>query len=276
MITLAALLATGLAVAWAAPRLLLAGSWQPRSPRLALALWHLALAVVVGCVLVALGVAVWMAVMSSTGPHAHGVEGIVATVVGWTGLILVGGIALVVYTAAETTFPREQSPLRLLAGVPHDIEHLDRGLDLVTYEIDEPFACAVPGRPGTIAVGRGARRLLTEVRFRAVVEHERAHLRYRHHLAVSAARLYAACVPRTRAARALPRVTRLLIELMADDDAARRVGAVHLANALAVIGESTGDAGMILRAERLASRKWPSARLSATPRASAHVASLRA
>ena len=94
-----------------------------------------------------------------------------------------------------------------------------------------------------------------------MLEHERAHLRYRHHLAMGIASIYAGCLPRTRSARALVRTTRLLVELTADDAAARRVGAVHLANALTQVGEATGDAAMIVRAERLTLRTWPPARV---------------
>lgn len=45
MIPIAALLALAVAALWLGPRVLTAGSWQVRFPRVALAAWHAALAV---------------------------------------------------------------------------------------------------------------------------------------------------------------------------------------------------------------------------------------
>ncbi|MGO2684385.1 MAG: hypothetical protein ACTIAA_09190, partial [Microbacterium sp.] len=53
------------------------------------------------------------------------------------------------------------------------------------------------------------------------------------------------------------RATLLLVELMADDAAARQAGAAHLANALSQMAEAGDDVGMALRAERLTLRRWP-------------------
>ncbi|WP_396900164.1 M56 family metallopeptidase [Mycolicibacterium sp.] len=58
---------------------------------------------------------------------------------------------------------------------------------------DHAQAFAVPGRGGTVVVTDGLRKALTAAEFEAVVRHERAHLRHRHHFYVQMAEL-AACI----------------------------------------------------------------------------------
>ena len=55
----------------------------------------------------------------------------------------------------------------------------------------------------------------------------------------------------------LKRSATLLVELAADDIAAKQEGPTELANALAVMAKATGDETMFLRAERLTTKKWP-------------------
>lgn len=259
MLAVLALLAAAVGLAALAPRLLTAGCWQPRHPRTALALWHATLLAVAGCVAAAGVVAVVLALTAA--PSDAGA--VVATVAGWAALVAVGGAVAAIASGADGAFDDPVDGLRQLRAVPHDEVREADGTRVLVFQADEPFACAVPGREPTLVVTEGLRALLTDAQLRAVLAHERAHLRYRHHLAVGLARLYGNSLPRSRAARALQRTTRLLVELMADDAAARRVGAVHLANALVRVGEATGDAAMIVRAERIAQRRWMPARTHA-------------
>lgn len=253
MLVVLGLLVTAGIVFWGAPRLLAAGHWQPHYPRLALAMWHATLVIVVLCVLSATGVAVGVAALGS----ASGADAVLVTIVGWMLLLGLGGAAVVLSVSWEGGLEAAPRVLDRLRAVAHDEHWPGDGTRVLIFESEAPFACAVAGRTPTLVMTTGLRALLTDARLRAVLEHERAHLRYRHHLAMGIARVYAECLPRTRTAQALLRTTRLLIELTADDAAARRAGAVHLANALTQVGEATGDAAMIVRAERLATRRWP-------------------
>lgn len=145
-------------------------------------------------------------------------------------------------------------------ALPHTTKRIDRRTNLVICRSDEPFACAIPGRDAAVVITTGLRAILTRAQLASVVAHERAHLRGRYYAAMRLAVLNRASLPAWRPGRRLPRATNLLVELITDDDeAARRPGAVHLANALIRI-RHTHDPSMDLRAERLADRQWAWAR----------------
>lgn len=257
MLVIAGLILAAIMVACVAPHLLTAGRWQPRYPRLALAMWHLTLFLVIACLLAATVIAGALAAFGA----AAGDGGVApVSIVGWVLLLGLGGAIVSFAAGSEGAFDDASDVLRALQAVGHEETWAADGSRILTFEEETPFACVIPGATPTLILTTGLRTLLTDARLRAVIEHERAHLRYRHHLAMGIARLYAGVLPRTRTARALLRTTRLLVELIADDAAARRAGAVHLANALTLVGETTGDAAMLARAERLTLRRWAPAR----------------
>ncbi|WP_018653619.1 M48 family metalloprotease [Actinomadura flavalba] len=86
---------------------------------------------------------------------------------------------------------------------------------------DEPVALAVPGRDGGVLVSRGLLALLTRDELRVVFEHERCHLRHRHHRYLAAGALSAAVLPPLRP---LDRRLRFTVERWADEAAAEAVG----------------------------------------------------
>ncbi len=110
--------------------------------------------------------------------------------------------------------------------------------------VDYPAAAAycVPGLRSRIVISAGALDLLDQAELAAVLAHERAHLRERHDLVL---------LPFTALARAFPRsvlVQRsyasvaLLVEMLADDHAARQRPARELVTALIRVG-SAGPPG---------------------------------
>ena len=110
----------------------------------------------------------------------------------------------------------------------------------VRYVADQrPYAFALPPRRGGIVVSQGCRDVLTEEELAAVLAHERAHVRQRHHLVLllSGALVQGlAWVPLLAAIRAaLPHY----LEIAADDAARREVGIPALASALLRLGERT-------------------------------------
>lgn len=56
------------------------------------------------------------------------------------------------------------------------------GGELAVVDDPVPLACTVPGRPGRIVLSTGLLRVLDAQQRRAVLAHERTHLRHRHHL----------------------------------------------------------------------------------------------
>ncbi|GAA1450708.1 M56 family metallopeptidase [Nocardiopsis tropica] len=99
-------------------------------------------------------------------------------------------------------------------------------------ETAEPGAYCVPGSRGGVVITRGALGALTASQARAVLAHERAHLRGRHHLVVAWARLLDRAFPGVPLFRAAAREVPVLVEWAADDHAVRTVGMRPLVHAL--------------------------------------------
>jgi Zn-dependent protease with chaperone function len=110
---------------------------------------------------------------------------------------------------------------------------------LVLVDDPDPVAYAVPGRPGRIVVSAALLRSLPPVQRRALLAHEAAHLRCRHHVYVQLGRLAAAANPLLRPVAA---AIDLAVERWADEVAACEVGdraAVGHAVATVALGRST-------------------------------------
>jgi Zn-dependent protease with chaperone function len=135
------------------------------------------------------------------------------------------------------------------------------GLDAVVVDAPERAAYCVAGRPDTIVVTSAALDALTDRHLQAVLAHERAHLAGRHHHVLAFARALAAAIPRvtlfSRGAREIAR----LLEISADDAAARSHGSQTLLDALLALSAgaptpqgAVGAAGtdVLARAEHLA------------------------
>ncbi|GAB4051372.1 hypothetical protein GCM10028775_27810 [Catellatospora paridis] len=124
-------------------------------------------------------------------------------------LLLFGAVRLVRDVRSRRRVLRE---LRA-AGTPN--------AGLVVADWAEPFAVAVPGRPGHVLVTSGMLRVLSPQEQRVLFAHENAHLRRRHHRWVTVSSWAAALNPLVSPMAVL--VGRL-VERWADEDAAVVVG----------------------------------------------------
>jgi Zn-dependent protease with chaperone function len=124
------------------------------------------------------------------------------------------------------------------------------GTRVAIVEAEHALACAVPGRAGGVLLSTGLAARLTEDELQAVVAHEAAHLRERHDLLVGVAESIERAVPWVPGARAMARSTRVLVELAADDAAARRVGRDAVRRAVLAADDTSALARV--RASRLA------------------------
>lgn len=116
------------------------------------------------------------------------------------------------------------------------------GHAVLVTEDPRPFALTLPRRHGGIVVSTGTLDLLAPDELAAVLAHEEAHLRQRHHLVtavVAALSRRLRWVPLIAAAEA---ALGHYLEIAADDAARRRVGTPALAGALLAIGENAGPA----------------------------------
>ncbi|MEU0966043.1 M56 family metallopeptidase [Streptomyces sp. NPDC005917] len=93
--------------------------------------------------------------------------------------------------------------------------------ELVVVDDDTPQAFALPGAPGRIVVSCGMLRCLDHEEREALLAHERAHLRGRHHAFQAVWRLAAALNPLLRP---LADAGGFALERWADEEAAARVG----------------------------------------------------
>jgi Zn-dependent protease with chaperone function len=157
---------------------------------------------------------------------------------------------------------------RLLLGLVARPDAHNRALVL-----DHPAAAAyyLPGRPGCVVVSSGTLDALTEDELAAVLAHEHAHARERHHLVLAPFHALHRAIPCRATARAVACVE-LLAEMRADDQAACDHGAAALVAALHrfhhVAGArraprgalATADQAVTLRIERLRADRQPLAR----------------
>ncbi|KUN82657.1 peptidase M48 Ste24p [Streptomyces bungoensis] len=110
---------------------------------------------------------------------------------------------------------------RHLVWVRRERADLPGETELVVVDDDVPLAFALPGAPGRVVVSRGMLHCLRDDEREALLAHERAHLRGRHHLFQSVWRLTAALNPLLRP---LAVAGGYVLERWADEEAAERVG----------------------------------------------------
>jgi Zn-dependent protease with chaperone function len=113
---------------------------------------------------------------------------------------------------------------------------------IAVADLAEPFAVAVPGRPGHVLVTSGMLRLLDDRERRVLLAHERSHLTRHHHRLVAIAGLAAAMNPLLSRLAAL---VAFLVERWADEDAATRVGDRGL------VARTVAKASLAARGQRL-------------------------
>lgn len=219
--------AAALLLAIAAAAYLRRAGWVPGRPHLAVGLWQITgltgVSALVGG-LIALGLApLRQGVVPGLGSFfaGHldaGRSALVVTGLGLAAAVLAAQAVFTVRVARHRA--RHRDLLTLVARRRGEALELEHGVAV---------AYCLPGRTPRIVVSSGARSLLTEAELQAVLAHERAHLRGRHHLVLGPFSALAAAVPWfRRTAEDLA----LLVEMCADDHAARRHGAGTVASAL--------------------------------------------
>jgi Zn-dependent protease with chaperone function len=106
------------------------------------------------------------------------------------------------------------------------------GIDGLVIDAPQKVAYCVGGRPGTVVITSAAVAALERPHLDAVLAHERAHLAGRHHLLLTATRALATSVPQLRLFTVAHAEVARLLEMCADDCAARRHGPTALLAAI--------------------------------------------
>jgi Zn-dependent protease with chaperone function len=157
------------------------------------------------------------------------------------GLALSAAIAIRVAWAfiqvarARLTERRRQRTLAALCG------RQASELDAVILDTAQPAAYCLPGRGNAVILTSGTIELLTRPQLAAVLAHERAHLDARHHRLLAGAALAARALAELPFMRELPRQIRRLLEMHADDLAARTHDPETLATALFAVATARPD-----------------------------------
>lgn len=118
----------------------------------------------------------------------------------------------------------------------------DAALGALVVDHDTALAYCLPGRHRQIVLTTGALSALGDEQLRAVLAHERAHLRGRHHLVLAGSEGLARAFPRVPIFRdAREEITRL-VELLADDAATHASDRFSVAEALVTVAANAAPA----------------------------------
>jgi beta-lactamase regulating signal transducer with metallopeptidase domain len=128
------------------------------------------------------------------------------------------------------------------------IGRTDQRLGAVVVDYGEPAAYSLPGARQPIVLTSAAIEALDDAQLTAVLAHERAHQRGHHHLLVLVASSLAAAFPRVPAFRHGHELVTHLVELLADDAAARTSSRLKAAEALLALSAPAPAAPLALAA----------------------------
>lgn len=235
-----ALLFSAFLFAGPVPARLVAARWTRRAPAAGLVVWQ-TVGLLGGLSLLAAELTIMAHRQDGSWPRAvarsvarpadldlGGLLGGTALIV--TGLWLLGVLATSAFRVARGR-RRHRNLLDLFSvpaptAVPSDVRVLQHAV---------AAAYSIPGRPGQIVVSTGICDRFTPDALRAVVEHERAHLRQHHDIVIQPFVAWQRSFPFLSTARAARHQVEQLTEYLADDAACRAVGAPALRAALIVM-----------------------------------------
>ncbi|WP_019971700.1 M56 family metallopeptidase [Mycobacterium sp. 141] len=250
------------ALTWLAPVLLISPVWQDVKPRLSVAGWLTA----VGSALCAwLGALAILVIGASRSLLTHTAPTFCVETLGITRVLAspppvatVLVAVLLTLTAAVAVYTARRLVRALLSTRRQNRHHVESvrivgrpseydGVVAVTAA--EPTAyCVAGGGKTAVVVTTGALELLDPRQLAAVLAHERAHLRGRHHLIVATLHALAAALPRlplmVYAARTVP----TLLEMCADDVATRHHSRDALLTSIVALSTRQPREGTVLAA----------------------------
>lgn len=251
--TLLVLLVLAFALAVAAPAWLVRAGWTHRAPGLGVLAWQAVAATLVVCVIAAAYImivpwhpadgaidVVWRLCLDAL----VGAHGTAAQVMAWAGLMVLvavlGRIAVAAGSLAHAAVRRRRH-----TALVRLIGHHRAEMDATVVDHPDCVVYLVPGRRGQIVVTTGALSRLSPPELAAVLAHERAHARGRHHLPLALAVLLCRAFPAVNVFRQAQPQIRRLVELCADEDACRSHSRLALARALVVLASPAGPSGVL-------------------------------
>ncbi|MQA01675.1 MAG: M48 family metalloprotease [Streptosporangiales bacterium] len=255
MVTPVVLGVLALVLAGPAPALLARASWPHLVPRATAVLWQ---ALALAAVLAALGAGLALATGLLVAQPLGTVELVLYAAVLVLTVLVAGRLAWAVVSLAVHTRSRRRRH-RALVDLLAQHDGLEPGLRVLAEQTPVVY-CLPAVRDARVVLSAGALAQLDPDELGAVLAHERAHLRARHDLVLEAFGALRHAFPRFVRSHTALEQNRILVELLADDAARRRVGAAPLARALVKLADgSTPEAALaaacqatVLRVNRLA------------------------
>ncbi|HNP56361.1 MAG TPA: M48 family metalloprotease [Gordonia sp. (in: high G+C Gram-positive bacteria)] len=236
--------------------------WPMRAPRAAMALWQaIALAAILSAFSAGLAIAANLL-------RPDGDAGATASIpvqierLGWPlWLLSVAAFAATVLVGARLAFTTVGLAVRtrsrraahrrvvdLIATVDEPVVadyHPLRAQYVRRLAVDRPLAYCLPGRNRRVVVTDGTVARLSDDELRAVLAHERAHLRARHDLVLEAFIALQAAFPRFVRSKSALGSVELLAETLADDQAVRSTSPTTLARALVAVSDAGAPEGAL-------------------------------
>lgn len=243
MIPAAALLLGAVLVGWWSPHPLSRLSATGIGPRTAIAWWLLTAAGVIIGVLAG----VLLLVLPGHGPAAtimrvlhdcwsavsHGsLPSLDPIAAAGAGAVLLVAAGRLVVNSAGRRRRRNLMHRRHLEALQLSGATTTRPIPTLWLPEDEPLAYSLGGRRGLIVASTGLADRLSDGELRAVLAHERAHVRGHHHVLTAFAEVLGRTLRFMPLMRELPVAVRLLVELAADQTAANQCGPEPLGSAL--------------------------------------------
>ncbi|WP_035804389.1 M56 family metallopeptidase [Kitasatospora mediocidica] len=257
MTALLGLLLLGVLLSTVGPTVLARARWAEREPVLALLVWQCLVVAVLLCCVLGLLLAVTAALPEVRtlffAGAPHGVEAAYGFAGGesWgrlcAALLALGGLRTALSLTREIRSARALRDHRH-AELAHRAPELPAGIGappgererLVVLENRRPEAWSLPGPGARLVVTTGALRRLSDRELAAVLSHERGHVRARHHWLSQCAQALAAGFPGVGVFSAFRDQVGELVELAADDRAARRHGRLTTALAMVELNSERG------------------------------------
>jgi len=243
-LTAAALFALYAAATGVLAPAMLRGPWAERSPQLAMTLWLVLPVSWVTAIVLAILAATAPLPLTWPGPPQSG-QALLAgqavpggRVIAIAGLLVTGGVVLRAAGCVACELHRGRRARRehavLVAATGHPGDEL--GVAIVDHDV--PAVYCLPCGRYQIVVSAGALAALTPEQLRAVLAHERAHLRRRHHMILALATSLSRAFPRVPLLSQAPPQLAVLAEMAADGAAARYHRRDDLAAALVVLART--------------------------------------
>lgn len=240
-------------LALAAPPLLSRADWPQRAPRLGVLAWQaLAVSALLAVVLAGLALAVpagrlgadlgaLLRACAQALRAQYAVPG--GTSQGVIGLALVAAVSGRLLYAAVIGVGRGRRQRRAHRCALTLVANPDPQLDALIVENDTAAAYCLPGSGGRVVLTTRTVAALDPAQLAAVLAHERAHLRGRHHWLLTSAAVLVRAFPRVRLFRVAAEEMARLMEMVADDAAGRCHRRLDIAGALVILAGAAAPSG---------------------------------